>query len=607
MKLHVKLALLVIFLILATGSLSVFFVSQTMHEATVERLEKQAMLIGATMAEHITHSVINKEVVAVREALEFFLERMEDVEYVYVVDFDGQVSAHTFEGGLPRVFLEHKPAEKITTGGIKRYSIRDAKIFDVYYPFIPGMRAHLHIGMKDHDPFAAIMILRIFGVAAAIMFFGSLLAILMSRRITRPLSLLSDSLRSFGKETAQKELEYIGGGQEIAELTNSFNRMMADKRNAEETVRFERNKLINILNSMEDGIYIVNQQYDIEYVNPVLKNDFGPFEGIKCYAYFHDRTEVCPWCKNQEVFAGKTVRWEWYSPKNQKTYDLIDTPMKNANGSISKLEIFRDITERKRSEEELKKYAEALKEARNNLEQKVQERTKELKEVHEELVRKEKLAVLGQLSSGVGHELRNPLGVIKNACYFLNMKMETIQDEAVKENIEIMNREINTANKIIADLLDFARIKEPIRQDTDINQLIADTLSKSLIPENIRVNPDFVEDIAPLSIDPIQVGQIFLNLIENAVHAMKEGGTLKISTRLTNGATEVIFDDDGCGIPKENLEKIFEPLFTTKAKGIGLGLAVSKSLVKANRASILVESEEGKGSKFVVRFREKEV
>ncbi len=607
MKLHVKLALLVIFLILATGSLSAFLVSQTMHKATVERLEKQAMLIGATMAEHITHSVINKEVVAVSEALEFFLERMKDVEYVYVVDFDGQVSAHTFKGGLPRAFLEHKSAEKIATGGIKRYFIRGVKILDIYYPLIPGMRAHLHIGMKEYDQFASVMILRISGVAVAIMLLGFLIAVLMSRRITRPLSLLSDSLRSFGKGETEKEVKYFGGGREIAELTDSFNRMIVDKRHAEETVRFERNKLINILNSMEDGIYIVNQQYDIEYVNPVLKNDFGPFEGIKCYAYFHDRTEICPWCKNQEVFAGKTVRWEWYSSKNQRTYDLIDTPMKNADGSISKLEIFRDITEHKRAEEKLKKYAEALEEARNNLEQKVHKRTQELKDAHEMLVRKEKLMVLGQLSSSVGHELRNPLGVIKNACYFLNMKIETIQNEAVKDNIEIMNREINTANKIITDLLDFARIKEPIRQNTDINQLIADTLSKSLIPENIRVNPDFVEDIAPLSIDPIQVGQIFLNLIENAVQAMKKGGTLKISTRLIDDATEVIFDDDGCGISEKNLEKIFEPLFTTKVKGIGLGLAVSKSLAKANRASILVKSEEGKGSKFVVRFREKEV
>ncbi|MCK5545556.1 MAG: HAMP domain-containing protein [Desulfobulbaceae bacterium] len=490
MKLHVKLTLLVISLILVTGCLSVFFVSQTMREAMDERLGKEAMLIGVTMAEHITHSVIDREVVAVREAIELFYGRMEDVVYVCVVDFDGRIFAHTFERGLPRLLLEREAGEKIAMGGIERYSIVGEKILDVCYPLIPGMRAHLHIGMRKHDPFASVMRVRILGVAAAIMLFGSMIAVFMSRRITRPLSRLSESLRSFGKGEMEKEIEFIGGGREVGELTDSFNRMLVDK---------------------------------------------------------------------------------------------------------------------KRAEDELKEYATALEEARNDLEQKVEKRTRELKEAHEALVRKEKLAVLGQLSSGVGHELRNPLGVIKNGCYFLNMKMKTIEDEAVKDNIKIMNREINTANKIITDLLDFARIKEPVRLSTDINQLITETLSKSLIPENIIVSQDFAEDIGPVSVDPVHVGQIFLNLIENGVHAMEQGGSLTISTRVTKGATEVVFIDNGCGIPEDNLEKIFEPLFTTKVKGIGLGLAVSKSLAQVNGATILVESEEGKGSRFVVRFRDSEL
>jgi len=123
---------------------------------------------------------------------------------------------------------------------------------------------------------------------------------------------------------------------------------------SEELLRLERDNLTNILNSMKDGVYIVNQNYDIEFVNPVLIEEFGPFELKKCFKYFHDREEVCPWCKNQDVFAGKTVRWEWFSFKNQKTYDLVDTPLKNLDGSISKLEIFHDITERTKAEQKLK-------------------------------------------------------------------------------------------------------------------------------------------------------------------------------------------------------------------------------------------------------------
>ncbi|MCK5158219.1 MAG: PAS domain S-box protein, partial [Candidatus Heimdallarchaeota archaeon] len=122
----------------------------------------------------------------------------------------------------------------------------------------------------------------------------------------------------------------------------------------EKEILLARDNLINILSSMEDGVYIVDQNYDIEYVNPILTKEFDLNEGKKCYKYFHDREEICPWCKNQEVFKGKTVRWEWFSEKNQKTYDLLDTPLKNRDGSISKLEIFRDITERKKTEKELR-------------------------------------------------------------------------------------------------------------------------------------------------------------------------------------------------------------------------------------------------------------
>ena len=115
----------------------------------------------------------------------------------------------------------------------------------------------------------------------------------------------------------------------------------------------ERGRLLGILDAMEDGVYVVNPQYAIEYVNPVLIREFGPVEGRKCYEYFHGRREVCPWCKNAEVFAGRTVRWEWTSPKSGKVYDLVDTPLRNPDGSVSKLEIFRDITRHAKAEEAL--------------------------------------------------------------------------------------------------------------------------------------------------------------------------------------------------------------------------------------------------------------
>ena len=156
-------------------------------------------------------------------------------------------------------------------------------------------------------------------------------------------------------------------------IVGSF-RDITERKKAEEALRYEREKLINILDSIPDGVYIVNEQYDIEYVNPFLQKIYGPVKGQKCYEYFEDQKKVCSWCKGQEVFKDKTTcRWEWYSPKTKKTYDLIDTPLINPDGSISKLEIFRDITERKTAEERLRGAKEALQKANEELESKVQE------------------------------------------------------------------------------------------------------------------------------------------------------------------------------------------------------------------------------------------
>ena len=144
----------------------------------------------------------------------------------------------------------------------------------------------------------------------------------------------------------------------------------------ENALRSQRDSLMNILDSMADGIYIINQDYEIEYANPTLIKEFGPVEGKKCYAYLADRDDACPYCKNPEILEGKSVRWQWYSPKNKKTYDLMDTPLKNPDGSIWKLEIFRDITEYKKTEE-------ALHKVRDELEQRISERTAALEETKE--------------------------------------------------------------------------------------------------------------------------------------------------------------------------------------------------------------------------------
>lgn len=129
---------------------------------------------------------------------------------------------------------------------------------------------------------------------------------------------------------------------------------ITDLKTYQEALQFERDKLDGIMKAMDDGVYMVNRDFDIEYANASLIRQFGPFEGQKCYRYLHDLVEPCPWCKIDEVLGGRSVHWEWFSPKNERVYDLMDTPLRKPDGSVCKLEIFRDITERKRMEDALR-------------------------------------------------------------------------------------------------------------------------------------------------------------------------------------------------------------------------------------------------------------
>jgi len=245
----------------------------------------------------------------------------------------------------------------------------------------------------------------------------------------------------------------------------------------------------------------------------------------------------------------------------------------------------------------------------SELEARVEERTRELKEAQGRLVRAERLAAIGQLGAGVGHELRNPLGVIKNSIYYLNMKLKDA-DEKVRKHLDIIDKEIARSNKIINDLLSFARVKAPDLREVQINALVEGALSRTPVPEKVAVVTELGEGLPPLMADPDQVEQVFINMISNAVQAMPDGGRLEIATRTEDGFIVTEFKDNGCGIPEENLGKLFEPLFTTKAKGIGMGLAVSKKLIEAHGGSIEVESpsaplrtgEVGVGTTFRVRL-----
>ncbi|MBZ0094325.1 MAG: HAMP domain-containing protein [Sulfuricella sp.] len=237
----------------------------------------------------------------------------------------------------------------------------------------------------------------------------------------------------------------------------------------------------------------------------------------------------------------------------------------------------------------------------NAMVDRLQERTRQLQEAQIELVKKEQLAMLGQVAGSVGHELRNPLGVMSNAVYYLQTVLSDT-DDATQEYLGIIKDEIARSERIVAELLDAVHTRPPQVEAVGVGELIEQALRNCSVPSSVAVKLDIPATLPPLRVDAMQIHQAFCNLISNGVEAMPEGGTLEIRAveNKQDGTVTVSVRDSGTGIAPAVLAKLFQPLFTTKARGIGLGLVVVKNLTQANGGSVKVESEVGKGSVFSV-------
>lgn len=236
------------------------------------------------------------------------------------------------------------------------------------------------------------------------------------------------------------------------------------------------------------------------------------------------------------------------------------------------------------------------------LEMRVESRTQELEKAQEELLAKERLAVLGQLSGGISHELRSPLSAILNSATFLKMTLDTT-DNDVAAAIDTIESEVGHSVRTVDSLLGLAKPRSPAREDVNVNELIEDILSKVRPTEEVTVKTELEPKLPFISADPFQLKQAFSNVVVNAYQAMPEGGTLTVvSTPEGTEWVSIVFKDTGSGIPEEHMGRLFEPLFTTKTKGIGLGLTITKMLIEAQGGRIEVESEPAMGSTFTIRL-----
>jgi len=238
----------------------------------------------------------------------------------------------------------------------------------------------------------------------------------------------------------------------------------------------------------------------------------------------------------------------------------------------------------------------------------LRERDDKLKEfTRSKIMESERLALIGQLSANVAHELNNPLqGIVSYSHLLLE---ELPQDHPARDYLEKIVIQADRSRDIIRGLLDFSRQRKPDKTLCDVTNVLKDCVSlleKQALFHNVQITTNFDEKLPLTVIDPSQIERVFINMIVNAADAMDGNGNLLLATRYDpiDHCIEVEFTDSGHGIPKENLEKIFDPFFTTKdtGHGVGLGLAISFGIIKEHKGTISVESEVGKGTTFIVRL-----
>jgi PAS domain S-box-containing protein len=379
-------------------------------------------------------------------------------------------------------------------------------------------------------------------------------------------------------------------------------RDITENKQAEEAFRESQQKFERLFMNNPEAADYLDLDFHILNVNPRFEELFGySLDEVKGK---HINDVVVPKDKIEEA--------EDLDRKARKGYAYHDTVRKRKDGSLVPVSIsaapiivedelvgtvglYKDITERRQMEKKLEEYSE-------HLEELVEKRTEELTEAQERLIKSERLAAVGELATMVGHDLRNPLQSINNATYYVSNELLRLPvSQKAIEMLQVINDSVDYADKIIRDLQDFSSTKKSIVKKTNINTIVKETLSQVETPRNIELITE-LGHFPRIEADKNQIKRTFLNLAVNGIQAMENGGRLKVSTKKTKDFIEVSFEDTGIGLPKEKMKKLFTPFFTTKAKGLGMGLAICKKFVESHGGSIEVESEEGKGSTFTVKL-----
>lgn len=328
----------------------------------------------------------------------------------------------------------------------------------------------------------------------------------------------------------------------------------------------EKEKLNSIVSAIGGGILLIDKQAKILWANQMIKDMLGmDVVGKYCEELWADCDISSSHVKNDI----ETVILSTFLGQKDKFFQITTAPVKGENGEIhGYIRLIQDVTE--------------------------------MKKMEEQIVHSEKLASIGRLAAGIAHEIGNPLTSVFS---FVQILREMEDEEFKKESLETIYFHINRISEILKQLSGFTKMPVEEQRQCNINEVIE--TSVNLIQydkkaKNITITKELTPSLPDIAVNGNQLSQVFVNLTLNAIDAMPNGGTLTVRSFVKGDNIVIQFEDTGVGIPKEDITKIFDPFYTTKEKGTGLGLTVSYDIIKKMNGTLTVDSELGKGTTFTI-------
>ena len=573
-----------------------FFVEKRQSEIIREEAKRRGMAVAKNLAAVSTNAMLTYNYIVLEQNAEkVALE--EDIVYVIIHDKEKRVAAYSQHDEKQGMILTDEVSQRAvasTTPLIQSafYEDKKARLLDIAIPVYikesPEKWGTIRIGLSlermSNQILRTRLNLLLLGLLAIVL--GALGSIAFSRRITQPISRLVEGTIFAAKGDLDQVID-IRTGDEIEELGKNFNQMiqqiLLDRNELENRLR-EITSLKayndNVLSSMTNGLITIDLNKNVITLNAMAEKILGKKReeviGLSLEQSFgkdHPLSQIMA----DTLFLREGIfhsELEWREREKILWFIASTSLLTDGEGrEMGALVIFQDITE--------------------------------IKSLEEKLRQADRLAALGTLSAGLAHEIKNPLSAIKT---FVQLLPQKVENPTFMEKFSVtVPREIDRINQLVEDLLELTRRKARPVVDVDVNRLILQAIDlhgEEMERRCIVFESSLNEALPPIRGDSETLYRAFSNLMINAIQAMPHGGTIYISSDLDQASSvvEITFKDTGIGMDEETSKSLFNPFFTTKKKGVGLGMALVRKIIEDHHGTIKVMSEKEKGTIFVLRL-----